>query len=360
MADIILKQDGSFDATYVPNTFIDKFMTHADGEFVKIYLYLLRCMSNPDRTLSVSDIADKFDNTERDVQRALKYCEKMHLLQLEYTEEELSGICLTSAGSTTDAPGSCSRTQVHSFVNVERQAPVKTNGITNTADIRISKEQLAQFSEDETIQELMFVAERYLGHQLSLEESSAILYWLDTLGFSQDMIDYLLEYCVAKNCPSIKYMNKIALEWSKQGIQTLTEAKEAIFRNSELVHAIMRAYGICDRTLTDVELEAVREWLRMGFSNELIVAACQKTMAAVHKASLGYTNKILLGWKEQNIQTLNDVRLSDAQFKEKQKKRNAAKQATARNQKNTTASSFHNFTQRTYDYDKLEQELLTR
>lgn len=359
MADIILKQDGSFDATYVPNTFIDKYMTHADGEFVKIYLYLLRCMNQDNRTLSVSDIADKFDNTERDVQRALKYWEKMRLLQLEYKEDELSGICLTSMGSTgsdTSTSSLNTRMQVHSFVNVERQAPVKAAA----SGAGITKEQLAQFSEDETIQELMFVAERYLGHQLSCEESRSILYWLDTLGFSQDMIDYLLEYCVAKNCPSIKYMNKIAMGWAKQGIQTLTEARESVFRNSELVHAIMRAYGICDRTLTDVELESVREWLHMGFSNELIVAACQKTMATVHKASFGYTNKILLGWKEQNVRTLNDVKLSDAKFKEKQKKHNAAKQAVTRNQKNMASGSFHNFTQRTYDYDKLEQELLTR
>lgn len=359
MADIILKQDGSFDATYVPNTFIDKYMTHADGEFVKIYLYLLRCMNGPARTLTVSDIADKFDNTERDVKRALKYWEKMNLLRLEYEDETLSGICLTSSSTVANVPAT--QTRVHSFVNVERTAPVKTVSSLNAADPVISKEQLAQFSEDETVQELMFVAERYLGHQLSCEESRAILYWLDNLGFSQDMIDYLLEYCVAKNCPSIKYMNKIALEWSKQGIQTLTEAKEAVFRNSELVHAIMRAYGICGRTLTDVETESVREWLRMGFSNEMIVAACQKTMASVHKASFGYTNKILQGWKAQNIRTINDIKLSDAQFKEANlKKYAAAKQASVRTPKVSTTSTFHNFTQRTYDYDKLEQELLTR
>ncbi len=356
MADIILKQDGSFDATYVPNTFIDKYMTHADGEFVKIYLYLLRCMGCPKQPLTISDIADKFDNTERDVKRALKYWEKANLLKLEYKDGSLCGICLKAVA---DAPASAPRAQVHSFVNVERTAPTKAAVPLSQTEPSVSKEQLAQFSEDETVQELMFVAERYLGHQLSCEESRAILYWLDNLGFSQDLIDYLLEYCVAKNRPSIKYMNKIALEWSKQGIQTLTEAKEAIFRNSELVHAIMRAYGICGRTLTDVETESVREWVRMGFSNELIVAACQKTMASVHKASFGYTNKILQGWKAQNVRTINDIRLLDAQFKEaNQKKFTAAKQA--RTPKAGAANAFHNFTQRTYDYDKLEQELLTR
>lgn len=40
-------------------------------------------------------MADKFDHTEKDIKRALKYWEKKHLLQLEYNSgEQLTGICL--------------------------------------------------------------------------------------------------------------------------------------------------------------------------------------------------------------------------------------------------------------------------
>ena len=102
MADILLKRDSTLAATYVPNTFIDQYMTHADGEFVKIYLYLLRCMSDPDTVFSISDIADKFDHTEKDVTRALRYWEKMRLLRLEFNrQEELTGICLSDCTPLT-------------------------------------------------------------------------------------------------------------------------------------------------------------------------------------------------------------------------------------------------------------------
>ena len=107
MADILLKRDSTLAATYVPNTFIDEYMTHADGEFVKIYLYLLRCMNNPDTMFSISDIADKFDHTEKDVTRALKYWEKMHLLRLEFnSREELTGICLSDFSLLTSISSS--------------------------------------------------------------------------------------------------------------------------------------------------------------------------------------------------------------------------------------------------------------
>ena len=64
MADILLKRGSTHAATYVPNTFIDEYMTRADGEFVKVYLYLLRCMNSPGMACSICDIADKFDYTD--------------------------------------------------------------------------------------------------------------------------------------------------------------------------------------------------------------------------------------------------------------------------------------------------------
>ena len=80
--------------TLLVDDFIDYYMPRANGDFVKIYLYLLRMMS-AGLTTSISDIADKFNHTEKDVVRALKYWEKCRLLSLEYDDaKNLSGIQL--------------------------------------------------------------------------------------------------------------------------------------------------------------------------------------------------------------------------------------------------------------------------
>ena len=42
MANITLHSDSQTSATSVSNIFIDEYMSDANGEFVKIYLYLLR------------------------------------------------------------------------------------------------------------------------------------------------------------------------------------------------------------------------------------------------------------------------------------------------------------------------------
>ena len=100
MANIKLHSDSPVSATSVSNTFIDEYMSDANGEFVKIYLYLLRLMNAPQASFSISSIADKFEHTEKDVKRALAYWERMHLLQLEYdNDKNLTGIRMLDSSS---------------------------------------------------------------------------------------------------------------------------------------------------------------------------------------------------------------------------------------------------------------------
>ena len=83
--EIRLRRRKEQEATPVSNVFIDKYMTDANGEYVKVYLYLLRCINADLSNLSISDMADHFDDTEKDVKRAQQYWEKMKLLHLEYS-----------------------------------------------------------------------------------------------------------------------------------------------------------------------------------------------------------------------------------------------------------------------------------
>ncbi len=59
----ILLKGGQQGVTVVSNLFLDKYMIKANGEYVKVYLYLLRCLSERDRELSVGYLADVLENT---------------------------------------------------------------------------------------------------------------------------------------------------------------------------------------------------------------------------------------------------------------------------------------------------------
>ena len=73
--------------TSVSNIFLDTFMCSANGEFVNVYLYLLRCMDAPDGDITMSDIADKLNLTEKDVIRALKYWAGVQVLDVSFDKE---------------------------------------------------------------------------------------------------------------------------------------------------------------------------------------------------------------------------------------------------------------------------------
>ena len=86
MATLHLHTPWASDITLVPNCFLDRHMLQANGEFVKIYLYLLRCA--PDSLPSLSMLADKMSCTERDILRAVRYWEKEGLLLLGLDAEQ--------------------------------------------------------------------------------------------------------------------------------------------------------------------------------------------------------------------------------------------------------------------------------
>ena len=92
MGRVTISSNCGEDSTYVSNIFIDEYMQDANDAQIKIYLFLLRMMS-ANLPTSVSALADKFNHTESDVIRSLKYWEKKGLVSLEYdASQNLTGI----------------------------------------------------------------------------------------------------------------------------------------------------------------------------------------------------------------------------------------------------------------------------
>lgn len=358
MHDITLHTNNNIATTCVPNVFIDELMTDANGEYVKIYLYLLRCMNSAEG-FSISKMADKLDHTEKDVKRALKYWEKMHVLQLEYdSNQQLSGICLLDSSSL----------EVRRAVPVTCSAPVAAaaSGIV-TASVQeqetatgagrrpsYTREQMLSFRENEATGDLFFIIERYIGHPLSATDYETIYYWYDGLHFSTDLIEYLVESCVDKGHKSLRYMDKVALSWSDASIRTVEDARCASNMHSQLYYGVMKAFGISGRNLADYELKLVDKWSRIyGFDSVIISEACKRTLQATSQPSFQYADSILTNWHQNNVHKLEDIALLDSAYK---RSKPAAPRSVAVSKSGN--NRFNNFSQRSYNFDQLEKQLL--
>ena len=211
------------------------------------------------------------------------------------------------------------------------------------------------FRKQESVAELLFIAERYLGRILTPTDMNSILYWYDGLGFSTDLIEYLVEYCVSKGHTSIRYIEKVALAWADNHITTVEQAKLTAGLHSQLYFSVMKALGINGRSLVPAETAYIDKWRsEYAFSSEVITTACERTIQAIHQPKFEYIDSILTSWKKNNVSTSEDIaRLDEAH----QKKKKAAVPNTA--QTSQPKNRFNNFEQRSYDYDQLEKMLLT-
>lgn len=409
MTAINISSDIATSFTTVSDIFIDQYMPKANGEFVKVYLYLLRATGSGAGIATISEIADHFSNTEADIIRALNYWASEGILQVQTgADGQIMGINLCSLSvsgmqaaqsniQSAVADNAAQNNLQNSVVNNAAQNNLQ-NGVVNnaaqnisTANIRMQDsvveklknqatdkpapsqkeytlDEIKEFRKNPDISELFFIIETYLKHTLSSTDTNMVLYWLDELHFSTDLVEYLVEYCITKGHSSLRYMNKVALGWADAGIKTVDQAKDDAAAHSQIYYSVMKALGITGRNLVDSEVSLINKWVgEYGFDIELVKAACSKTISAIQKPSFEYTDSILANWRKKDVHTLKDVEVLDANFAKANKASatgssqgtNAANGSSKPKSNNSSSKNkFNNFNQRNNDYDKLEKLFL--
>ena len=372
MGQFQIYADDCLDVTVISNKFIDDFMKDANDAQIKVYLYLLRMMSASLAT-SVSELADKFNHTEKDVVRALKYWEKMQLLSLDYDESKtLTGIRLkalckqspTVLEQSTYSDTSFSilsevRKNVSSVKSPEvritlppKEAQPEENDFTKPT---YSGDDLRNFKNKEETTQLLFVAERYIGRPLSVSDMKSILYFSDVLHFSDDLIDYLIQYCVDRGKKDFKYIEAVAVNWASSGITTPKQAEKFSSKYDKSVYSIMKELGK-NSAPTNKELEYINRWMKeYGFSSEIISEACERTVMATDTHRFEYAEGILSSWKKENVHRKSDIQRIDELY-QKRKQLKVAVTAASSN----TCNKFNQFPQRDYDFAELEAKLLSK
>lgn len=369
-------------------------MPQANGEFVKVYIYLSRIVSGAPASFSLEEMADRLLCTERDILRALKYWEKEKLLTLGYgADKKLSGITLCTPGNTAaDQPsndtGDRASVSDKAFTSAARQSQAASSGsesaapashidtaqsdsqppilpassaretaIPSSKKFNITPDRVKELKENEDIIQLLYIAEQYLGKTLTPTEMQKILFFYDELKLSADLIEYLLEYCVTRSHKSMRYIETVALAWAQEGITTVNMAKETTARHGKEYYLILKAMGITGRNPVDNEISLMDTWLKeYGFTMDLIQEACSRTVLQTGQPSFQYTDKILSGWKKKNVKNMEDIRVLDAEHKKRKLEKETARPA----QQSKSPNRFNNFHQREYDFDEYEKHLLNQ
>ncbi len=350
--------------TAVSNRFLDHYMPRANGEFVKIYLLLLKSCQNGEDSFSLPEMADTLNCTEGDVLRAIHYWEKEGLLMLEMAANgEIAGIMLSepadkeslvlSPVSSTTASEDVT-TSPSSILAAEDKANLPEKK-TAAPRKKVSPERQEELVADSDISEMTFIISQYLGHPMSKTELEKVLYFYDELHFSTELIEYLFEYCVENNHKSFRYIETVAINWHSQGISTVDEAKETLGQYNKDYFEILRAFGISGRSPIKTETRYMDTWLNSyGFSMEIIGEACSRTVLKTGNPNFKYADSILNKWHKSGASTLEDISRLDADHDKKAQE----KAETVSLRRPARVSEYNRFDQRTYDYDDLKNKLL--
>lgn len=316
--------------TPVSNIFIEKYMPQARGEFIKIYLLMLKYNISGELGVSSSILASSLNLLESDIMNALHYWNDLGVIKLT-SIDKMGNFNIEFLDLTEDA-----------------KKPEKQIDLLEALDSTNTKDMLKDI-------------EILLGRPLSPNEMSLYLNWQREFGFSSELILILIEYCLSKGKTDHRYIEKVALAWHDQKIFTIEQAQNLIKKTEDKwinIRKILSYLGINNTDIMKPQQDMIEKWiLAFKFSNEVIFKACDICFERLNRADFKYIDGILSNWNKNNIRTLEDISLKD-----NKPVQNSSFQKNSYNKNNNVNSKvphkFNNFEPREYDYDSLEKKLL--
>lgn len=312
--------------TPVNNVFIEKYMPQARGEFVKIYLLMLKHNIFGELGVSSSILASSLNLLESDIMNALNYWNDKGVIK--FTQIDKMGNYNVEFVDLSEES-----------TKVEKQVDLlEALNSNNTKDMLKDIEML-------------------LGRPLSPNEMSIYLNWQREFGFSSELILILMEYCISKGKSDSRYIEKVALSWHDMKITNIDQAQNLIKKTEDKwvnIRKILTYLGINNTDIMKPQQELIEKWLFIyKFPTEIIFRACDICFERLNRADFKYIDGILGKWNKNDIRTIEDIALKD-----NKPNKNTKYQKSSYNNNEKAPLKFNNFEAREYDYDSLEKKLL--
>lgn len=364
MNTIQLNSNHIMKTTVISNIFIDSYMPCANGEYVKVYIYLLRCLSDGTMEFQISQIADHLDSTETDIIRALHYWSKEGLVALaKDSDSKITAITLLEVKSPEPEPVPLASQSPAAVSNQafaeEAAAAVMKEPVKPVERPTYTEAQIAELTNTDEIKWLMNIIEIYLERLLTPTDVQLILYLYETLNFSAELIMHLYDYCVSKNKRNTSYIEAVAISWAEEGVDSVEKAEASSAKYNASYQAISKAFGL-NRQPGAIEKQYIDKWTQTyGLDVSIIVEACNRALLRTGKPDFKYTDGIIENWHKHNVKKRADIDALDASHSQRAKQ-HAKVQPEVKPKAN---NQFNAFPQRNYskeDFSSLEQRLLNK
>lgn len=165
--------------------------------------------------------------------------------------------------------------------------------------------------------------QRRLGKILSTVELKTLYTIYDFLALPAEVICLLVSWCVEEmerkygpgRMPKMPQIRKEAFVWHRLGVDTAEAADAYIKRQAEMrtrEGQVLSLLGITGRPAVDGERKYIAAWTDMGFGDEVIRMAYERTVLKKQTMSWPYMNSILRSWHQKGLHTPAEIETGDA------------------------------------------------
>ena len=181
---------------------------------------------------------------------------------------------------------------------------------------------------------------------------SLLFSFYDWLGLPMEVIELLLSYCTASGHTGMRYIEKVAIGWAEEGVNTVEKAAEYIELRKTGYRSILQAFGQ-NRMPVAAEEAYMKKWLQeYKLPLDVVKLACERTVMQTGKASFAYADRILENWKKAGVSPL---RCSAGCFAWQCWRRIHDPQTAEKPQRAQKQNRFINYTQSEWDFAELER-----
>ena len=315
MSSLIFREVDSHFTTPVPDSFILTKMPSANGVYVKVYLYVLNGYCRRKDGLTLASVAEALSLLESEVVEALRYWNAQGVLRLTFDKTADSYSIRFGNDEDPLSPDDPTKTgEKKQKKDASRQKVIRVEQRPNyTPD-----EMLVYKNTDPNVTELFRTAQEMLGIPLSHPNQSILISFYDYYRLPIDVVFYLLDYCVQRDKRDLRYIEKVAMDWSDHDIHSVKDA-EAYVHRFDFYLPILRELHISVSQPSDDAIRMIDQWHEnFGMSTEMLQEAARRTFERTRssnpKSKLNYMNRILEDWRSKGISDLTGVQKADETF----------------------------------------------
>ncbi|MCL2382805.1 MAG: DnaD domain protein [Oscillospiraceae bacterium] len=306
-----------FSNTELPDIFFTEYLSMANGDSIKLYLYLV-FLAKHEKDIKLNDLSKKLNLSLPIIQASLAFWEEHGVITKKGT-----GFILNN------------------LQEIELHKLYKPN-------LTLSKETVENNAKSQyRAKAVESINNRCFQGIMSPTWYSDIDLWFKKYHFDEQVMISLFDYCLSRSALHKNYVQAVAESWSKNNIKTYTDLENYYQKYEKLTKikkAISKKLGRYN-PLTQYEEAYIEKWtMDFGYDLDVISIALKKTTSKANP-SFDYLDKLLSDWYDRNFKTTVEIEAFLIELKTKSKNVKELKKGSG----NTGARTKYNDLDKLYD-----------